>query len=152
MLGRKCYLYDLLCDLRNQNYLPENVIIVEQNPDLSKKSELDYLQNEHWPFKIKHHFIHQTGACNARNIALRQVESDWVFLADDDILIGSDFILKATNIIKNASYKAFTFCCYMSGKKPADSSIRQWEAFGSGCSMVKKEILAISILFGFVPS
>ena len=31
-IGRKKYLYDVLCDLRNQNHLPKNVIIIEQNP------------------------------------------------------------------------------------------------------------------------
>ena len=45
-IGRKKYLYDVLCDLRKQTHLPKNVIIVEQNLLLDSKSELDFLQND----------------------------------------------------------------------------------------------------------
>ena len=71
-IGRKKYLYDVLCDLRTQTKIPNRIIIVEQNPLENSQSELDYLKNEIWPFEIIHHFIHQTGACNARNIALKE--------------------------------------------------------------------------------
>ena len=83
-LGRKACLYDVLKDLSKQTILPKNVIIVEQNPIKDAVSELDYLSNQTWPFTIKHHFIHQTGACNARNLALSLVENDWVFF---DVLL-----------------------------------------------------------------
>ena len=91
-IGRKKYLYDVLKDLANQTVVPKNVIIVEQNPDEGSKSELDYLQNQSWPFLIKHTFINKTGACNARNMALQQIESDWIFMADDDIRFEKDIL------------------------------------------------------------
>ncbi len=65
-IGRKNYLYDVLKDLKEQTHIPTNVIIVEQNPDERSESELDYLSNQEWPFKIKHTFTNQAGACNAR--------------------------------------------------------------------------------------
>ncbi|MCF7568971.1 glycosyltransferase family 2 protein [Sabulilitoribacter arenilitoris] len=83
-IGRKNYLYDVLKDLSVQTLLPKNVIIVEQNPIEDSVSELDYIKNEKWSFNIKHKFIHQTGVCNARNIALNLVESEWTLLGDDD--------------------------------------------------------------------
>ena len=79
-------------DLARQTHLPKNVIIVEQNPNKNSVSELDYLTSEVWPFIIKHEFTHQPGVCNARNIALSKVESDWVLLGDDDNCFESNLI------------------------------------------------------------
>jgi hypothetical protein len=83
-IGREDYLYAVLKDFAVQTHLPEKIIIVEQNPVSLSKSNLEYIYNEKWPFKIQHFFIHQAGACNARNLALSHVESEWVFFADDD--------------------------------------------------------------------
>ncbi|MFL1012218.1 glycosyltransferase family 2 protein [Flavisericum labens] len=140
-IGRKTYLYDVLCDLRNQTYLPQNVIIVEQNPIEGSRSELDYLTSESWPFKISHMFTHKTGACQARNKALQQVKSEWVFLADDDIVIEKDFLYKLHRTVNQLPYKAFTFRCYLKGEPKEFNKLRQWDAFGSGCSVVQRKAL-----------
>jgi glycosyltransferase involved in cell wall biosynthesis len=140
-IGRKKYLYDVLCDLRKQTHRPINVIIVEQNPIAGSCSELDYLTSESWPFKVLHTFTHKTGACNARNLALNQVTSDWVFLADDDIVIENDFLAKVNETVNQLPYKAFTFRCHLKGETKVFNKIRQWGAFGSGCSIVNKEAL-----------
>ena len=99
-IGRKKYLYDVLLNLSKQTHLPINVIIVEQNSEEGSVSELDYLHAEKWPFIIKHSFIHQAGACNARNLALSQVESEWVFMADDDNRFDCDLLELVLNGIK----------------------------------------------------
>ncbi|WNH11644.1 glycosyltransferase family 2 protein [Thalassobellus suaedae] len=144
-IGRKSYLYDVLCDLRNQTQLPKHVIVVEQNPVEESVSELDYLISESWPFKILHTFTHQTGACHARNIALKQVKSDWVFLADDDIVIENNFLAKINHTINQFPYKAFTFRCYLKGETKVFNKIIQWGTFGSGCSIVNMESLNGSV-------
>ena len=135
-IGRKAYLYDVLCDLRNQTHLPATVIIVEQNPQSDSVSELDYLHKEIWPFKIKHTFTHQAGACNARNVALSQTESEWVFLADDDIRIATDFFQKALEGLAAFGVKAVSLSCLQKGEKKAHTNVFQWGSFGSGCSIV----------------
>ena len=140
-IGRKTYLYDFLCDLRNQVHLPATVIIVEQNPDDESESELDYLDNEVWPFVIKHTFTHQAGACNARNVALGQVSNEWVFLADDDIRIEVNFLKKALEGINKFGVKAVSLSCLQKGEKQVYSNVFQWGSFGSGCSMVFAESL-----------
>lgn len=140
-IGRKEYLYDVLCDLRNQTHLPATVIIVEQNPDETSVSELDYLHKEIWPFKIKHTFTHQAGACNARNVAIEQVANDWVFLADDDIRIDNDFIEKALEGLNKFGVKAVSLSCLQKGEKQSYTKVFQWGSFGSGCSMVFAESL-----------
>ena len=48
----RIFLYNVLKDLSKQTLLPKTVIIVEQNPNESAFSELDYLTTETWPFKI----------------------------------------------------------------------------------------------------
>jgi len=135
-IGRSNYLYDVLCDLKKQTHLLKNVIIVEQNPTQGSASELNFLTTEKWPFIIKHTFTHQAGACNARNIALEQVENEWVFLADDDIRIKFDFVEKALEQINNFGTFAVSFRCFQKGQNQIYSSIFQWASFGSGCSLV----------------
>lgn len=140
-IGRKKYLYDTLKDISFQTFLPTSIIIVEQNPVQDSITELDYIVNEDWPFQIKHIFTHQTGACNARNLALKEVKSEWVFMADDDIRIKSDFLEKTFEIIRKEGFEQITLGCYQPDY-PLDKKIKQkfqWGGFGSGCSMVKAE-------------
>ncbi|HSD09229.1 glycosyltransferase family A protein [Flavobacterium sp.] len=153
-IGRKNYLYDILKDLKAQTHLPKNVIIVEQNPDVESKSELDYLTTEEWPFEIKHSFTHQAGACNARNLALNQIECEWVFLADDDIRIEEDCIQKSLHQINKFGVKAITLKCLQKGQKQKETPVFQWGTFGSGCSLIfadslKDCVFKVGYEFGF---
>ncbi len=141
-IGRKKELYDVLCDLSKQTLLPINVIIVEQNSLPNSKSELDYLTLEKWPFLIKHTFTHQAGACNARNIALSLVESEWVFLNDDDNRLENnllqEFLLKAEQfgtLVVTTSY-------LQKNEIQHYNRIHQSGIFGSGNSFIKKTALA----------
>ncbi|RTY92251.1 glycosyltransferase family 2 protein [Flavobacterium sp. GT3R68] len=140
-IGRKKYLYDFLSDLKQQTFLPSNVIIVEQNPMPGSVSELEYLTEESWPFTIKHTFTQQAGVCNARNLALDQITGEWVFFADDDIRIEPDFIQKTILNIHHISAKAVSIACFQKGEKPLCNTIFQWVGFGSGCSFVLAESL-----------
>lgn len=142
-IGRKKYLYDILKDLSVQTHLPENVIIIEQNPNSESKTELDYITNEVWPFNINHKFTHQAGACNARNLALAEVKSEWVFMADDDIRIEKDFIENALKNINQFGAFTGTFGCYPNNypESKKHAITMQWTSFGSGCSIVKSHYL-----------
>lgn len=140
-IGRKDYLLDVLRDLKVQAHLPTNVIIVEQNPVEGSESELDYLANEEWPFAIKHTFTHQAGACNARNIALAQITSEWAFFADDDIRIDGGFVQKALEQLNKSGAKVVSIRCFQKGQKKTYSTIVQWVSFGSGCSFVLADSL-----------
>lgn len=140
-IGRKKYLYDVLSDLRNQTFLPTKVIIVEQNPLPESETELGYLEKEEWPFKIQHLFTHQTGACNARNKALLEINSNWIFLADDDIRIEPHFFEQAFEGIYKFATDAVTFNCYREDDRQIFGETFQWLTFGSGCSMVRREVL-----------
>jgi glycosyltransferase involved in cell wall biosynthesis len=139
-IGRKSFLYDVLLDLSNQTELPKNVIIIEQNPVVGSKTELDYLQSPSWPFNIKHSFINQTGACHARNIALEQIESDWIFMADDDIRFGEKTLEIAMDQMHSYQLNAATLSCFREGDIKLERPTIQWNTFGSGCSIISNQI------------
>lgn len=140
-LGRKTYLHDVLLDLEKQILLPKQVIIIEQNEDINSKSELDFISNKAWPFKIVHKFIHQTGACNARNMALKEVTSDYVFFADDDIRIEPNLIESTLFKMQVFNFKAVTLSCLQENDVKIFFNAKQWSTFGSGCSIVNSKPL-----------
>ncbi|MDI9308996.1 MAG: glycosyltransferase family A protein [Limnohabitans sp.] len=138
-IGREKFLLDFLMDLEGQTHKPTKVIIVEQNLEENSVSSLDFLVDRKWGFQIKHIFTHQAGACNARNLALKEVENDWVFFADDDIRIDSNFIEEAFVQLAKNQVEAITFGCYQKNQARIYSKTFQWTGFGSGCSFVKSE-------------
>ncbi|KAF2513569.1 glycosyltransferase family 2 protein [Flavobacterium foetidum] len=140
-IGRKKYLYDVLKDLAVQTHLPVNVIIIEQNPNPESSSELDYLTSEDWPFTIKHTFTNQSGACNARNLALNQVESEWVFLNDDDNRFGSDLLENVLSNLKRFGLQALTTSYLQTNEIKKDLRVKQHSFFGSGNSFICSNVL-----------
>lgn len=143
-IGRKIYLYDFLKDLAKQTILPANVIIIEQNANPEAVSELDYLVNEQWPFKIKHTLSHQPGACRARNLALEQRSSEYIFLADDDIRIDANCIEEIIKKMTALQAHAVTVNCRQAKDEQMYVNIFQSSFFGSGCSMVKSAAIGDS--------
>lgn len=140
-IGRNKYLYDILCDLKSQTHLPKNIIIVEQNPIIGSKSQFDFILDEKWPFQIEHIFTHQAGACNARNIALSKVKSEWVFLNDDDNKIDFDVIEKTLNKCIQFGIEGVVNNYLQINEKHSYSKIHQTSIFGSGCSFIKSTYL-----------
>jgi len=136
-IGRKQYLYQVLKDLEEQTLVPKQVIIIEQNPEPQSETELAYLKNEKWSFKIIHKFIHQTGACNARNLGMSFIESSYVFFADDDIRFDTFVLEKAVSKMFNYSFKGITLSCLKPEEIEPYKHDFQWYSFGSGCSIVE---------------
>jgi len=153
-IGRKDCLYDVLQDLAKQTHLPQNVIIVEQNPIAESISELDYLTTEQWPFVIKHIFTHTAGACNARNVALSQVSSEWVFLNDDDNRFDENLINDIFCKIEQLGICVATTSYLQKNEKLVYNHIHQTDIFGSGNSFVKSSCLenvffSMALEFGY---
>lgn len=137
-IGRKPYLWDVLSDLAQQDHLPKRVIIVEQNPEPNGNSLLDYLETTQWPFSIKHVFLRQAGACNARNVALEHVASEWVFFADDDIRLPADTLSTCLDNARQYGAECLVLSCLSAGVRQLYPQVHQTIVFGSGCSFVKR--------------
>jgi hypothetical protein len=140
-IGRSKLLIQVLKDLSVQTLLPNKVIIVEQNPDKEGVSELISLNNCNWPFEIKHFFIHQAGVCNARNIALKQVSSDWVFFCDDDNRMGENVLFEAILEIKRLGVDMISASYRQDNEPLVFTKIKQWGTFGAGNSIVARKSL-----------
>mgnify|MGYP003624915407 CR=1 FL=1 len=139
-LGREKYLKDVLLDLANQTILPKKVIIIEQNPIENELSKLDFL-NEPWPFEIDHTIIYQLGACNARNIGLSKVSSDWVFFADDDVRFNSTLLEDGFKYLNLYQTVAICLSCLQKNEIENHNNVFQSATFGSGTSIVKSTAL-----------
>jgi len=140
-IGRKYYLYDVLKDFSKQTLLPRKIIIVEQNPVLGSASELDYLTSEKWPFKIQHIFTHQAGACNARNLAIGQTQSEWVFLADDDNRFETTLLFDIFSKIKQYGNPVVTTSYPQKNEIKSHTKVMQSSTFGAGNSFVRRDII-----------
>ncbi|MGC4041481.1 MAG: glycosyltransferase family A protein [Flavobacterium sp.] len=136
-IGRRDYLLDVLKNLENQTHLPKNVIIVEQNPLEGSESELDYIHNKKWPFVIKHHFTHQSGACNARNIALKLVESEFTFFADDDIIFGNDLLENTLKTFQDTGNEALLVAIHLKSQTIIPEAPKQFPVLGTSHAFVK---------------
>jgi len=139
-MGRASFLHDVLKDMATQTYLPEKVIIVEQDADPEGNTQLRYIKETHWPFEIIHHFIHQTGACNARNIALAETDADWVFFADDDNRLDPDTIKNILSFLEQYGASVLTTSYLQKGERKVFMVPKQWNTFGSGNSMVRGDL------------
>ncbi|TRX24098.1 glycosyltransferase family 2 protein [Flavobacterium franklandianum] len=140
-IGRKNYLYDVLKDFSKQTLLPKKIIIVEQNPETESTTELDYLTNEKWPFEIQHIFTHQAGACNARNLALKKTQSEWVFLADDDNRFEATLLSDIFSKVEQYGNEVVTTSYPQKNEIKKYTKVIQWPTFGAGNSFVPRAIL-----------
>ncbi|AVR47264.1 glycosyl transferase [Christiangramia fulva] len=137
-LLRSEHLRNLLVDLSKQSKLPNRVIIVEQDPDPASVSQLEFLK-EKWSFEVIHHFVHRTGACHARNLAMKSVTAKYIFFADDDIRLETDLLEKTLAEINRLGVGCINLNCLQPGEQSVFPKIKQWGAFGSGTSVVKSE-------------
>ncbi|AJR03792.1 glycosyltransferase family 2 protein [Siansivirga zeaxanthinifaciens] len=140
-IGRRTYLHDVLKDFSKQTLLPKRIIIVEQSVDQNSVSELDYLKNESWPFEIVHHFTHQKGVVNARNLGIASVRSEWVFLGDDDNRFGENLL---SDLLDNLE-RYGVYCGLTVYLQPHENQIylktAQTSIFGAGNAILKHDIL-----------
>ena len=138
-MGRPGHALNVLEDLKKQSLLPQNVIIVEQDPDPESSSELEEIYTREWPFSIKHSFTHKTGACRARNLCLQQVSSSWVFFCDDDNRFGPDLLHKALRIADQYGAEVLNSAYRSPSEKILYDKPKQWGTFGSGNAFILAE-------------
>lgn len=136
-MGRHRHVEEVIKNLEDQELLPSKVIIVEQDANQDSLTKLGFLEENNYPFQIEHQFIHRTGACNARNLAMKYVEAEYIFFADDDIRFSKDLLRNAVEEINRLGVGALNLNCILQGEKTVFPKIKQWGAFGSGTSLVR---------------
>lgn len=140
-IGRPKHLLNVLKDLKKQTLLPHKVIVVEQNPDVGSKTDFTFIA-EDWPFEIKHIFTHQTGACNARNMALKEVTESWVFFCDDDNKFDTNLLKDTFLIIKKYGLQVLVTSYRTKNESLLYKNAKQWGTFGAGNAIVKSSTIA----------
>ena len=136
-LGRPRHVEEVIKNLKDQELLPSKVIIVEQDENEDSLTKLGFLEDNNYPFQIEHQFIHRAGACNARNLAMKYVEAEYIFFADDDIRFPKNLLRNAVEEINRLGVGALNLNCMLPGGKTVFPKIKQWGAFGSGTSLVR---------------
>jgi glycosyltransferase involved in cell wall biosynthesis len=140
-MGRALYLKNVLKDLAKQTLLPQKVIIVEQNEDVTATTDLTYLNDMQWPFEVVHEFIHQTGACNARNLAISKTTAPWVLFFDDDNRFAADLLERIFNSLKQSKAKVLNMAYLQKGEVESEKNYKQLNYFGSGCSILSRDVI-----------
>ncbi|TVZ25565.1 hypothetical protein JM83_0490 [Gillisia sp. Hel_I_86] len=138
-LKRTEYLKQVLIDLKDQSLCPTRVIVIEQDPEVGSNSQILELLEMQWPFEIIHRFVNKTGACMARNMALKEVRSKWIFFADDDLRMPPDVLKNALLEINRLDISALNLNCLQPAEVTTFNKIKQWGTFGSGTSIVAAE-------------
>jgi glycosyltransferase involved in cell wall biosynthesis len=87
---RQEFTLQLLKDLENQNYKPNEVIVVDATPH--SDCDENFYTNENFSFELKIIWQKSKGSCRARNEALALCSGDYIVFGDDDIRIPEDFI------------------------------------------------------------
>lgn len=131
-IGRTQHVLQVLDDLKNQTVLPKKVIIIEQNQDSNAHSELTEKLRREFPFEIIHKYIHQTGACNARNIALKEIKAEWIFFCDDDNRMENDLLRRGLEQIRKYGVEVLNTAYIQTGESRIYEDVKQWGTFGAG--------------------
>ncbi|MES1242690.1 MAG: glycosyltransferase [Acidobacteriota bacterium] len=133
-LGRPEHLRALLGDLAGQTLRPRRVIVAGQDledPDGS------------FPFDLRLLRLPRSGACLGRNAGLREVESEWVLLLDDDVRLRPRLIERLVSVARGYGAGAVNARVYLPGQEPAGQpeAVRLWPSFSSGAALVSARAL-----------
>jgi glycosyltransferase involved in cell wall biosynthesis len=104
-LNRYEYLPSAIKSLLNQDFAPDEIIIVDQTPAKSRKPEI------YEPFsrdKLKIIYLDKAGQSTARNEGLKIASSEWILFFDDDSIAPPDLISKHIAGIEHSGSYAST--------------------------------------------
>ncbi|WP_442786999.1 glycosyltransferase family 2 protein [Flavobacterium suncheonense] len=99
---RQDFTLTLLNDLKNQSYLPTQVVVVDATPE-DKRDESLYNPAD-YPFEVIFKWQTTKGSCRARNEAIALCTGDYIVFGDDDVRFHADFIENHIRFLQ--TYKA----------------------------------------------
>lgn len=89
-MSRQDYTLQLLDDLKNQTWLPQQVVVVDATPP-DKRDETLYNPSV-YPFKLDVIWQTSKGSCRGRNEGINRCTSDYIIFGDDDLRLPPEFI------------------------------------------------------------
>ncbi|MFD2909773.1 glycosyltransferase family 2 protein [Flavobacterium ardleyense] len=101
---RQDFTLNLLQDLKNQSYLPSQVIVIDATPEHQRDTSL-YVP-EDYPFEVVFKWQNSKGSCRARNEAIELCDGDYIMFGDDDIRFSSNFIENHIRLLQTYSAEA----------------------------------------------
>lgn len=87
---RQNFTLQLLEDLKNQTYLPSQVLVVDATPPEKRNEELYNAAS--YPFEVVFKWQTTKGSSRARNEAIELCKGDYIIFGDDDIRLPEYFI------------------------------------------------------------
>jgi glycosyltransferase involved in cell wall biosynthesis len=145
-VGRYDYLEELLRQLDAQTRRPDEVIVVDQNPE-EERRDLAAIAPD-LPLRVLH--LLPPGQCTARNTGLRAATGTHVLFLDDDDEIPPDLIEQHLKVL---SPPEVAVSCGLiddreSGPAPASEQFRKASSvFPTNNTMIRREVLEASGLF-----
>ena len=147
-LDRPGHVANVLRDLAAQSLIPRRVLIVEQAAESGSTSKLVALAQEEWPFQVELHSVPWVGVCRARNLALRQVESEWVLFLDDDVRLPTRCVQSLLAVAQAYCVDAVNAAVYLPHQEASEVSKSSFPrlspSFASGASLVSNRAIRSS--------
>jgi len=146
-VDRYPYLKVVLNQLRNQTYLPHEIIVVDQTPKNNRDVAL-YDEFSDLPLKVI--YLDQAGQCASRNTGLSIVSGEYILFIDDDDEIDADLIFRHIQHLQMYDAEVSSGVAYEvgSGSLPVDFTFaRMSDVFPTNNSLIRRDILLRSGLF-----
>ncbi len=134
---RASMLIRLLDELNQQTLFPKKVIVIEQ-VDSGEVSSLK-LSPRDYNWEIEHLVTKNIGACNARNLGLDLVQSELVFLCDDDNKLEPQVLQNLVNVQEKYNLDVVNTAYPQPEEPMVFKKMKQWASFGSGNALLKRK-------------
>jgi glycosyltransferase involved in cell wall biosynthesis len=95
---RQKYTLQLLKDLADQEYKPNQVFVVDATPESERDDS--FYDGYNFPYELSVIWQTSKGSCRARNEAIVNCTGDYIVFGDDDIRIPADFIKNHIRLIQ----------------------------------------------------
>ncbi len=145
-VGRYPFVEPLLGQLRNQTHPPDEVVVVDQNPE-GRRNDLTAVADG-LALKVLH--LLPPGQCRARNLGLRAATGTHILFLDDDDEVPTDLIERHLEVLARPEVSVSCGLVDDAESGPAPASLRFRQAgttFPTNNAMIRRSVLEQTGLF-----
>ncbi|MBV6429340.1 MAG: hypothetical protein KIPDCIKN_03891 [Haliscomenobacter sp.] len=103
-IDRYDYLDKAIHSLINNPCPPQEIIIVDQTP--IERRQPDFYRE--YDSRVRVFFLDEAGQCTSRNLAIKEAQSEWLLLFEDDAEAWEDMIVEHFKLLENSFADAST--------------------------------------------